>query len=137
MMSIRGRRRKVNILVVDDERAFREGTKRTIDDAFPHFSVVTAGSAAEAINLLRHNQIHIVYLDIMMPGLNGLEMLTKVREGYPDIKWIVVSAYSEFTYAQEALKLGARDYILKPFRKEEIVASVSDLHEEWQHDMAE
>lgn len=102
---------------------------RTIENAFPELTVSAAGSASEALQVLFHHRIHVVFLDIMMPGMNGLELLAEAR--HPNIKWIVVSAHSEFAYAQEALRLGARDYILKPFGKEQIYQSVSILKEEW------
>ncbi|MFD0590033.1 response regulator [Paenibacillus sp. GCM10027627] len=122
----------MNILVVDDEKTIREGLKRTIGSAFADIRLWTAASAAEALETLIREQIHVVFLDIMMPGMNGLELLAEARHTYRDIKWIVVSAHSEFSYAQEALRLGARDYILKPLGKEQIIKSVDVLYGEWQ-----
>lgn len=121
----------MHILIVDDERMIREGLKRTINSVFGDVSVSTAASAEEALGLLLHERIHVVFLDIMMPGMNGLELLAQARHTHKGMKWIVVSAHSEFAYAQEALRLGAKDYILKPFGKEQVVQSVTALLEEW------
>lgn len=121
----------MHIIVVDDERTIREGLKRTISGAFPDIRVSTAASAAEALAILVRERVHVVLLDIMMPGMNGLELLAEARGTYKEIQWIVVSAHSEFAYAQEALRLGAKDYILKPFGKEHIVKLVAELQEEW------
>ncbi|RIX60445.1 response regulator [Paenibacillus nanensis] len=121
----------MHIIVVDDERTIREGLKRTISGAFPDIRVSTAASAAEALAILVQERVHVVLLDIMMPGMNGLELLAEARGTYKEIQWIVVSAHSEFAYAQEALRLGAKDYILKPFGKEHIVKLVAELQEEW------
>ncbi|MBH5318937.1 response regulator [Paenibacillus sp. GSMTC-2017] len=121
----------MHILIVDDEKVIREGFKRTISGAFPDIRISTAATATEANHMLLSERIHSVFLDIMMPGMNGLELLAKVRHTYRGIKWIVVSAHSEFAYAQEALRLGARDYILKPLGKEQIVKYVAELFEEW------
>ncbi|MDQ6420424.1 response regulator [Paenibacillus sp. LHD-117] len=121
----------MHVLIVDDERTIREGLKRTINGAFGDVRVSTAASAAEALGILLRDRVHVVFLDIMMPGMNGLELLAQARGTHKGIKWIVVSAHSEFAYAQEALRLGAKDYILKPFGKEQIVKTVAALLEEW------
>ncbi|GGF95941.1 response regulator [Paenibacillus abyssi] len=124
----------MHILVVDDERAIREGIKRTINHSFPQITVSTAASAAEAIQVLMHNRIHAVFLDIMMPGMNGLVLLAQVRSTHSNIKWMVVSAHSEFAFAQEAIRLGARDYFLKPFGKDQIIQAVTVLESEWKEE---
>ena len=124
----------MRILVVDDERAIREGIKRTIGGAFPRIVVTTAASADEAIWVLVNERIHAVFLDIMMPGMNGLELLAQVRTTHSNMKWIVVSAHSEFAFAQEAMRLGARDYFLKPFGKDQIVKAVALLEAEWEEE---
>ncbi|WP_364147334.1 response regulator [Paenibacillus sp. LPE1-1-1.1] len=118
-------------MVVDDEKAIREGIKRTIDREFPEIDVSTAASAADALHILLHKQIHAVFLDILMPGMNGLELLKHVGPTYSNMIWIVVSAHSEFRFAQEAMRLGARDYILKPIGKDQIIAATTVLLSEW------
>lgn len=122
---------EMHILVVDDERTIREGLRRTISGAFADVRVSTAASAAEALSVLVQERVHVVFLDIMMPGMNGLELLAEARGTHKGMEWIVVSAYSEFAYAQEALRLGAKDYILKPFGKDQIVKLVSELLDQW------
>jgi two-component system response regulator YesN len=124
----------LNIMVVDDERAIREGIKRTIGKAFPDVDVSIAASASEALQILLHRQIHAVFLDIMMPVMNGLELLAHVSPTHARIKWIVVSAHSEFRFAQEALRLGARDYILKPIGKDQIITATTALISEWKEE---
>jgi two-component system response regulator YesN len=121
----------VYVLVVDDERAIREGIKRTIVQAFPQIAVSTAASASEALQVLQQNRVQVVFLDIMMPGMNGLELLKHVQSTHAYTKWIVVSAHSEFVYAQEALRLGARDYILKPIGKDQIIEIITALEAEY------
>ncbi|TCZ73214.1 response regulator [Paenibacillus albiflavus] len=117
----------MNILVVDDEKVIREGMKRTIRQSFPHMNTYTAGSVQEAITILRSCHIHVVFLDILMPGMTGLELMEKMRKSNLNTKWIVISAHSDFTFAQQALRLGAIDYILKPIGKSklnEIIAAI-------------
>ncbi|WP_248927591.1 response regulator [Paenibacillus hamazuiensis] len=125
----------MNVLVVDDERSIREGIKRTLAGAFPHMHVATVASSQEAVSLLLNERIHILLLDIMMPGMNGLELLASLRESRRGTKVVIVSAHSKFSYAQEALRLGARDYVVKPVGKERLIDVVAMLEREWQDDM--
>lgn len=120
----------MNILIVDDENVIREGIKRTIRKAFPTHNVHLAESPDEAVNILRGCNIDVVLTDILMPGMTGLEFMQLSRSRYPHIKWVIISAYSEFAYAKEAMKLGARDYLLKPIGKELLVSMISQLCEE-------
>ncbi|MCR8645172.1 response regulator [Paenibacillus sp. N1-5-1-14] len=120
----------MNILVVDDEKVIREGVKRTIQQAFTHMQVYTAGSAEEALDVFRNESIQLVFLDIMMPGVSGLELMSAMRKTHHAIKWVVISAYSDFKFAQEALRLGALDYILKPIGKEKLREVISTIEYE-------
>ncbi|AKG33881.1 response regulator [Paenibacillus durus] len=121
----------MNILIVDDEMEIREGMERRIMRTYPDMNVMTADSAQKAIEVLRNQQIDVVFLDIMMPGVNGLELMSSVLKIYTRTKWIIVSAYSEFQFAQEALRLGAKDYIVKPIGRERLIEILRHLKEEW------
>lgn len=120
----------MHILIVDDEKVIREGVKRTIGAAFPHADVHLAASPEEAARVLRQEPVQIVLTDILMPGMTGLELMDISRRRHPYVKWVVISAYSEFAYAQEAVRLGARDYLLKPIGKERLTALIATLQEE-------
>ncbi|MFC4779105.1 response regulator [Paenibacillus sp. GCM10023252] len=124
----------MNILVVDDEHVIREGIKRTLQNRFPDYKVYLAGGPEEAIALLRAHRIHMVLTDILMPGMTGLELMSHSRGSYPQVKWVVISAYSEFAYAQEAVRLGAKDYLLKPIGKEMLTEMIGKLSEEVQRE---
>ncbi|MGN7381630.1 response regulator [Paenibacillus sp. SAFN-117] len=120
----------MNLLIVDDEHVIREGIRRTLRNHFPHCSTFLAANPEEATALLRNHYIHIVLTDILMPGMTGLELMKVSRKRHPHIKWIVISAYSEFAYAQEAVRLGAKDYLLKPIGKEALIERIGRLKEE-------
>jgi len=120
----------MNILVVDDEKIIREGVRRTLQTSHPGMRIFTAASPEEAIETLRNSHIDIVFTDILMPGMTGLELMKLTRRRHPHVKWIVISAYSEFAYAQEAMRLGARDYLLKPIGKEKLLKLIGTLEEE-------
>ncbi|CAH1212506.1 Regulator of RpoS [Paenibacillus plantiphilus] len=126
----------MDILIVDDETVIREGIKRTLHNRFPDSRIYLASSPEEAALLLRKHRIHIVLTDILMPGMTGLELMSISRGRHPNVKWVVISAYSEFAYAQEAVRLGAKDYLLKPIGKEVLIKMVEQLGEEVVRDAA-
>lgn len=120
----------MDILIVDDEMVIREGIKRTLNNRFLDYRIYLASSPEEAVVLLRKHCISLVLTDILMPGMTGLELMSMSRGRHPDVKWVVISAYSEFAYAQEAVRLGAKDYLLKPIGKEVLIEMVEKLSEE-------
>ncbi|WP_339795970.1 response regulator [Paenibacillus sp. FSL R5-0744] len=124
----------MNILIADDERAIREGIKRTIRSIYPDYCVHVAASTEEAVKIMEEQSIHIVLTDILMPGMNGLEFMRISKRRYPYVKWVVISAHSEFAYAQEAVRLGARDYLLKPIGKSKLLEIISNLSLEIEQD---
>lgn len=124
----------MNILIADDERVIREGVRRTIRQICPEHQVFLAERAEEAVKIMEEQHIHIVLTDILMPGMNGLEFMKISKRRYPYVKWIVISAHSEFSYAQEAVRLGARDYLLKPIGKNKLTELIGSLTTEIQHD---
>ncbi|WP_028561769.1 response regulator transcription factor [Paenibacillus pinihumi] len=117
----------MNILIADDETIIQEGIKRTLSKRFPEYRTYLASNAEEAVTLLRNHRIDLALTDIMMPGMTGLELIRLTRSQYPHIRWVVISAYSEFSYAQEAVRLGAKDYLLKPIGKEALISMIEEL----------
>ncbi|WP_027086412.1 response regulator [Cohnella panacarvi] len=120
----------MNILIADDESVIREGVERTILAHFPAFNVSLASDASEAAGVLEREPIDVVLTDILMPGLSGLEFMRVSRRKYPNVKWVVISAHSEFSYAQKAVQLGARDYLLKPIGKQRVTELMESLQAE-------
>ncbi|WP_072338261.1 MULTISPECIES: response regulator [unclassified Paenibacillus] len=126
----------MQILIVDDEAVIREGIQRTLQNRFPEHRVHLAGNAEQAIALLREHRIHIVLTDILMPGMSGLELMNVSRHRHPQLKWVVISAHSEFAYAQEAVRLGAKDYLLKPIGKDALTEMIRTLSGDIEKDLA-
>lgn len=102
------------ILVVDDELLSRKKIRRFIDQRSENFEVLEASNGIEALNLIEHESPDIVFLDIEMPEMNGMDLIQTI--GKPKFKLIFQTAYSEF--AVEAFEKNALDYILKPFNQE-------------------
>lgn len=86
--------------------------------------MITAANAEEAIERIDHEKIHVLITDIRMPEVSGLELLKKLKEKAKDPVVIVISAYSEFEYAHEALELGVVNYLLKPIAKEKLMEAI-------------
>ena len=101
------------ILIVDDDHHLRQGFQRLLDAE--GYETRTAASAEEALNLMREKMPQCVVMDVRMPGMDGLEALKRMRalEGCPPV--VIMTAYSTTETAIEATRLGAFDYMLKPF----------------------
>jgi DNA-binding NtrC family response regulator len=107
-----------SILIVEDEETLRESVRRIfIKDGF---AVDGAESAEKGLALFEANAYDVVISDIILPGMDGIELLTKVREQAPDQIVIVVTAYGSLDTSVKALRAGAYDYIMKPIIHDEI-----------------
>jgi DNA-binding NtrC family response regulator len=113
---------KVRILVVDDEEIIRHLFQRTLEEA--GYNVVTAANGEEALQEVNKSEPEMVLLDIRMPGLSGMEVLSKLTNDYPNICVIMVTAVGDTKTAVEAMKLGAYDYITKPAQAKDVVRRV-------------
>jgi DNA-binding NtrC family response regulator len=107
-----------NMLIVEDEETLRESIKRIF--IREGFAVDGADSAEKGLALLETNVYDVIISDIILPGMDGIEMLIKVREQIPDQIFIVVTAYASLDTSVKALRAGAYDYIMKPIIHEEI-----------------
>ncbi len=103
------------VLLVDDEEMVTQGLKRFVPWEEEGYTVAgTATSVARALVFLESESVDLVITDIQMPVQNGLDLIRILKEKYPHIKAVILSGYSEFSYAQQALRLGAVDYLTKP-----------------------
>lgn len=106
------------ILVVDDELGIREGCRRALT---PHgYEVDVAENAAVGLQKLRETPFDVLLLDVMMPGMSGLEMLEQVRQFAPDMVVIVITGYATIEMAVRAIQQGAQDFVAKPFTAERL-----------------
>jgi two-component system response regulator YesN len=113
------------VLIVDDEDLFREYLKTKILWENYGFHVYEqAKNGSEAFKIVQTQTPDLVFLDINMPLMDGIELSKKIKECSPATRIIIVSGYSEFEYARRAVKIGVDDYILKPFSRKELVEAV-------------
>jgi FixJ family two-component response regulator len=113
---------KVTILVIDDEKIIHESCGRVLQEE--GFEVETALSGQEALEKLKEKRYNLVLSDIKMPGMSGVETLEKMKKEVPDITVVMFTGYSSVETARDTMKLGAFDYIPKPFTPEELLAVV-------------
>jgi len=107
-----------SILIVDDEKNIRLTLSRSLEVL--GVETDSAEDGKEALLKLREKEFGLILLDIRMPGVDGMEVLRQVRESRPDICIIILTAYGTIELAVEAMKLGAVDFIQKPFVPEQI-----------------
>lgn len=113
-----------SVLVVDDETAIRYSVSKTLQKVGYH--VREAASGEEALDLLRGDPYDVVLTDIRMPpGVDGVELVRRIKEQKPDTIVILMTAYPTLTTAVEALRLGAHDYLIKPSTSQDIRNSVA------------
>jgi len=113
-MSISGR-----ILVIDDEPALRQSFTRILQKA--GHDVTTAANGKEGLMLASEHPYDLVYLDIRMPDMNGLEILKVIHEKFADLPIILFTAQPDLNSALEALRYGAKDYLLKPLKPQVLI----------------
>ena len=109
----RGAMSRARILAVDDQRYFRELVEGLLKDE--GFEVRTASSGEEALGILERELFEVVVTDLVMPGIDGAELVHRIKEWLPEQEIVVVSGVVDAETAVQAMKLGATDYICKPF----------------------
>lgn len=121
-----------NILVADDESIIREGIKYLFDyESLGYRIVDEAASGDEAYEKIMNLQPDVVLMDIRMPGMTGLDVINKAREQGFRGKVVIISSYTDFKYAQEAIRYGVQYYITKPIDEEELEQILRTLKEEF------
>lgn len=103
-----------NVLIVDDEKIEREGLKYLLSREEGERTVFEAANGKQALQVLRSEDIQLLLTDIKMPHMTGLELSKKAKEENPNLQIIIFSGFSDFTFAQEAIRYGVTEYILKP-----------------------
>ncbi|MFP4629487.1 MAG: sigma-54-dependent transcriptional regulator, partial [Desulfohalobiaceae bacterium] len=109
---------RARILIVDDELIIRESLQAWLER--DDHEVQSVPSAEQALELISRQRFDLVFLDIKLEGMSGLEALKRIRELDPDVSVVMITAYGSISTAVEAMKEGAQDYLLKPFEPEEL-----------------
>jgi two-component system response regulator YesN len=120
------------VLLVDDETIFRKGLQHMITEMDSDWTVI--GEATDGLDALdKVDQYHpeFIITDIRMPRMDGIQLQYILKDRYPDIECIVMSGYNDFQYARDSLRMGAKDYLLKPVAREELYETLEGIKERW------
>jgi len=118
---------KMKMMLVDDEERFLMSTKKLL--ARRGHDIVTANGGSIALNKLDEAEIHVVILDVKMPGMDGLEVLKAIKLNHPLVEVIMLTGHGTIESAVEGLKAGATDYLTKPADIDEIVIKAEEAFE--------
>lgn len=113
---------KERILIVDDDPAIRDACFQVLTRS--GYEADLAATPKEALDLVSHFEFDAILLDLKIPGMNGLELLRQIKESYPQVEVVIITAYGTVQNAVEAMKLGAGDFLQKPFGPEELRLAV-------------
>ncbi|WP_277713283.1 response regulator [Paenibacillus mucilaginosus] len=116
----------MRLMIVDDEDIIRRGLSTVIDWTEIGLTLLPpAASADEALERIPEEKPHVLFTDIRMPGMDGIELAGRVRELLPGTETVILTGYDDFGYAREALREGVSDYLLKTSRPEEIIRAAA------------
>ena len=118
------------VLVVDDEKIEREGIKFLLSMEEGEQEIFEAANGKQALNVLRSEEIDLLLTDIKMPHMDGLELARRAREENKNLQVVIFSGYNDFTFAQEAIRYGVTDYVLKPVDPEQFHDTISKAERE-------
>ncbi|WP_022662520.1 response regulator [Paucidesulfovibrio longus] len=118
---------KVKVLVVDDERDFvKLFVKRFV---MRNLDVDGVTSGQEALEYLRENPVDVIVLDVKMPGMDGLETLKEIKKRCPQVEVIMLTGHGSVKSGIQGISLGAYDYVLKPFKIEDLLERILKAYE--------
>lgn len=115
------------ILIADDEQLIREGIKARLEylDLMPA-ELYEAESGEQAMSILNEHEVEIVITDIRMAKMSGLTFIRQAKSLYPDLQFIILSGYAEFEYAEQAIQLGVKAYLLKPISNDSLKKAIQE-----------
>ena len=111
----------MEILVVDDHCIIRDGLKKIVEDHLPGVcEVYVADSGSSAEKIAREIKPGIIFTDVRMPDFSGIELVARLKDILKETCFVIISAYEDFNYAREAMRLGVVDYLLKPVGRDDV-----------------
>jgi len=117
----------MKLMLVDDETRFLATTKKLLTKK--GYDVLTADSGAQALNVLASKTVHVVILDVKMPGMDGLETLRAIKKNFPLVEVIMLTGHGTVESAVKGLKLGATDFLNKPADIDELLVKAEEAYD--------
>ena len=125
----------LRLMIVDDEPVVRRGIRESIDWQQHNVQIVAeAGDGESAAEKVEEARPDVIIADIRMPRCNGIEFSRTVKSRHPSTRVVILSGYADFEYAQQAVRLGAEDYLLKPVGADELIRLITRLRDEIQRE---
>ncbi|HMK35343.1 MAG TPA: response regulator [Desulfomonilaceae bacterium] len=118
---------KPRVLIVDDEERFRHTMCKLL--TVEGFEASTAGSGPQGLEELRQRPYDVVILDVRMPEMTGVQVLAEIRKIDPQIEVIIMTGYASVDTAKEIMKIGAYDYLLKPYAIHELIEKIEAAYD--------
>jgi two-component system response regulator YesN len=115
------------LLIADDEQLERDAIDLLVKKSSLALHTIKVRNGREAVETVQSTKVDIALLDIRMPGLSGIEAARRIAEIAPDCRVVFLTAWNTFDFAQEAIRLGAKDYLVKPASAGEVVALLTRL----------
>ena len=113
------------IMLADDEGIVLDSLKMIIEENFPNeCQIETAKSGRAVIELAESFRPDVAFMDIQMPGINGMDAIREIQKNNSSVEFIVLTAYDKFDYAKEAINLGVMEYLNKPFTAQKITETL-------------
>ncbi|WP_147633112.1 response regulator, partial [Kurthia sp. Dielmo] len=119
----------LKLLIVDDEPIERQALQQILQKAFPDFQMMQAKNGREAVEYALKEEPDLVLMDILMPGMTGLEAIKLIQQKGIECQFVMVTAFDTFDYAKSALQLGVKDYLLKPTTPKEMTQIIGAIAE--------
>ncbi len=116
---------KARILIVDDEADLRTLLRHIL--TAQGYQITDAEDGEEAIELIKRQKFDIALLDIQMPNINGIQVLKYIKEHSPQTKAVMLTGYADLKHAMEAKEFGARDFIGKPYKLEDVLSTIEHI----------
>lgn len=123
---------KYSVIIAEDEELLLHDLVKKVQKAGPDFEIAgTAQTGSQALSLAEKLGPDVVITDIRMPVMDGITLLTHIRDQLPFTKFVIISGFSDFEYAKKAISLKVSDYLLKPVDPEELKAALDKIHKEF------
>ena len=120
--------KEMRIMLVDDEERFLSTTKKLLERK--GYEVLTAGGGQKALEILNGHEVHVVILDVKMPGMDGVTTLKEIKRLFPLVEVIMLTGHATVESAISGLKSGAFDYLLKPCDLDDLLSKAGEAYEQ-------
>jgi DNA-binding NarL/FixJ family response regulator len=117
----------LSILIVDDQSLFREGLDLVLQKVYPDARCKQAGGGPEALEMIEHEVFNLVFLDIAMPGMNGIEVAQRILTQHPAVKILVLTQYSGEALVHHLVQMGVHGFLLKDSKADEIKEAIETI----------